>query len=82
MLQPIVYYTVDSMSNYSLVELEAVAYGGVYVCIVLELAEESAWIIAEEYVGAGLDSQIIADLVIYIRPHVHIFIRRRKVRKK
>jgi len=53
---------------------KAISQRCIDIRVILKLSEESAWIIAEEYVGTGLDGQIVADLVIYVRPHVNVLI--------
>ena len=59
--------------------LEIITEPHVHICIVLELAEERLRVIPEEDIAAGFDCQGVANFVIDIRTHIHIFVRGRVV---
>ncbi len=56
--------------------LEGVADGGVYVCVVLELAEEGVVIVAEEDVCAEFDCKVVGGFVVDVGAHVYVLVGR------
>ena len=59
--------------------LEAVTPACVDICVVLELAEEGVRVVAEEYVGAEFPGEVVVNLVVDVRTHIDVLVRRRKV---
>jgi hypothetical protein len=62
--------------------LETIAEPHVHIRIVLELAEEGLRVVTEEDIAADLDRHVVVYLIINVRTHVNVFIRRAVVSKQ
>ena len=61
---------------------EVITPACVDVCVVLELTEESVRIVAEEYIRPDFPGEVVVNLVVDVRAHIGVFIRRRIVGEK